>query len=98
MHACLCPLISWMQQWLQAKRIAAENNLEFDPTQFNYSSKWLYKFKQAFNINHARFHGEGADAVQESVAICRRQLPALLASVPVDKIYNFDETGEAHAS
>eukprot|EP00873_Tetraselmis_striata_P038276 jgi/Tetstr1/458540/TSEL_044943.t1 len=42
----------------QAKLLAAGNELVFDEKKFNYSSKWLLKFKQANNINRMRFHGE----------------------------------------
>lgn len=40
------------------------------------------------------FHGEGADADMQSVEITRKQMPMLLADKDLDKIYNFDETGE----
>eukprot|EP00873_Tetraselmis_striata_P032869 jgi/Tetstr1/453133/TSEL_040155.t1 len=77
----------------QAKLLAAGNELVFDEKKFNYSSKWLLKFKQANNINRMRFHGEAADADLENVAVVRQVLPSLLQDTALDKIYNFDETG-----
>ncbi len=55
----------------KAKLIAAEANLEFDPREFNFSTKWLYKWKQHNNINHTTLHGEGEAANLTSVAIVR---------------------------
>ncbi len=55
----------------QAKTIAAEANLDFDPVDFNFSSKWLYKFKMHNNIKHTNLHGEGEAADLTSVAIVR---------------------------
>lgn len=79
---------------LQAKHIAEELSIVFEDGSFNFSSKWLYKFKLANDINRVRLHGEGADADKTSVAIVRRQLPAVLSGIPPHKIYNFDETGD----
>jgi hypothetical protein len=80
--------------FIQAKLLAAGNELVFDEKKFNYSSKWLLKFKQANNINRMRFHGEAADADLENVAVVRQVLPSLLQDTALDKIYNFDETGK----
>eukprot|EP00873_Tetraselmis_striata_P038600 jgi/Tetstr1/458864/TSEL_004373.t1 len=77
----------------QAKLLAAGNELVFDEKKFNYSSKWLLKFKQANNINRMRFHDETADADLENLAVVRQVLPSLLQDTALDKIYNFDETG-----
>jgi len=77
--------------FIQAKLLAAGNELVFDEKKFNYSSKWLLKFKQA---NRMRFHGEAADADLENVAVVRQVLPSLLQDTALDKIYNFDETGK----
>lgn len=72
--------------------------MDFDKKQFNFSSKWLYKYKLAHNINRVKLHGEGADADVAAVQIVRQQLPRLLADTPLDKIYNFDETGDNAAA
>ncbi len=55
----------------QAKLIASEANLEFDPGEFNFSLKWLYGFKLYNNIKHTNLHGEGEAADLTSVAIVR---------------------------
>ena len=55
----------------KAKQIAAEANLEFDPGEFNFSTKWLYKWKLHNNIKHTNFHGEGEAAKLTYVAIVR---------------------------
>ena len=39
-----------------------------------------------------RLHGEGASADLLSVEIVRKELPPLLADIPLNKIYNFVET------
>jgi hypothetical protein len=67
----------------------------FDPTKFNFSLKWLLGFKKSRGIQRIRLHGEGASADNDRVAIVRTQLPPLLADTPLDKIYNFDESGKA---
>ncbi len=74
-------------------RIAHESRLDFDPKEFNYSPKWLSGFKKAHGINRLRLYGEGASANLVSVEIVRKELPPLLADTPLNKIYNFDETG-----
>ena len=86
----MCMILS-----IQAKAIAAENNMVFDPAKFNFSARWLRKFKEEYNITRVRLHGEGEDASMEGVHITRTQLPPLLADVDPDMIYNFDETGES---
>ena len=68
--------------------------MEFNPTKFNFSTRWLRKFKEEYNINRIRLHGEGEDADMQGVHITRTQLPPLLAGIDPDLIYNFDETGE----
>ncbi len=55
----------------KAKLNAAEANLGFDSGEFNFSTKWLYKWKQHNNTKHTHFHGEGEDANLTSVAIVR---------------------------
>ena len=55
----------------QARVIASEANLEFDPGEFNFSLKWLYIFKLHNNIKHTNLHGEGEAADMTSVAIVR---------------------------
>jgi hypothetical protein len=47
---------------LYCKLIARDAELEFDPGEFNFSTKWLYKWKQRNNIKHSRLHGEGEEA------------------------------------
>lgn len=79
---------------MQAKKIAQDNELVFDSKKFNFSHRWLLKFKEAFSIRRIRLHGEGADADLRGVHISRTQLPPLLADVDLEHIYNFDETGE----
>ena len=81
--------------YMQAKLIANENGFVFNPKKFNFSTRWLFKFKQAFNIRRVRLHGEGADADMRGVAITRAQLPPLLCDIDPENIYNFDETGES---
>ena len=76
---------------LQARRIALEEDLEFDPKQFNFSTKWLGRFKVANNITRIWLHGEVADADMDSVSITREQLPRIFGKYDVSKIYNFDE-------
>ena len=78
---------------MQAKLIAKQNNLNFDEKRFNFSTKWLHKFKKINNVTRLRFHGEGEDADMDSVAIVREELPRVLTHYPLEKIYNFDETG-----
>ena len=53
----------------QAKTIVAKANLDFDPGDSNFSSKWLYKFKMHNNIKHTNMHGEGEATDLTSVAI-----------------------------
>ena len=77
---------------MQAKLIAKENGFVFDPKKFNFSHRWLFKFKESFNIGRVRLHGEGVDADMQGVAITRAQLPPLLVDMDLDNIYNFDET------
>ncbi len=55
----------------KAKLIARDAELEFDPGEFNFSTKWLYKWKQRNNIKHTQLHGEGEAANLTSVAIVR---------------------------
>ncbi len=55
----------------QAKLIAAEAKLVFNPNEFNSSTKWLYRFKIHNNIKHTHFHGEGKAADLSSIAIAR---------------------------
>ncbi len=55
----------------KAKLIAAEANIQFDPGEFNFSTKWLYKWKQHNNIKHTPFHGEGEARNLTYVAIVR---------------------------
>jgi len=55
----------------QAKIIAAEANLVFDPNEFNFSTKWLYMFKIHNNIKHTHFHGESEAADLFFVAIVK---------------------------
>ena len=78
---------------MQAKRIADDNDFEFDPTVFNFSHKWLTNYKKAYGIHKTAMHGEGEDADLNSVLIVRSELPQLLADTPLENIYNFDETG-----
>ncbi len=56
---------------LQARRIALEEGLEFDPHKFNFSTKWLGRFKVINNITRIMLHGEGAYANMDSVSITR---------------------------
>ena len=63
---------------LQARSIALEEGLELDPQQFNFSTKWLERFKVINNITRIKLHGEGADADMDSVSITREQLPRIL--------------------
>jgi len=55
----------------QAKNIATQANLDFDPGDFNFSSKWLYKFDMHNNIKHTHLHGEGEAIDLMFVAIVR---------------------------
>ncbi len=55
----------------QAKNISEKSNLDFDPGDFNFSSKWLYKFKMHYNTKHTRLHGGGEAANLTYVAIVR---------------------------
>ncbi len=77
--------------YLQTKRIARGNRLEFDANVFNYSHKWLLDYKKAYGINMIAKHGEDADADLGSVSIVKIDLPPLLAKNPLEDIYNFDE-------
>jgi hypothetical protein len=63
------------------------NEYIFDPNVFNYSTKWFPNFKEAYGINRADLHDEGADADLDSVAILvGRELPPLLAETPPENI------------
>jgi len=55
----------------QAKVIALEANLEFDPGEFSFSLKWLYIFKLHNNIKHTNLHGEDEAADMTTVATVR---------------------------
>ena len=78
----------------RAKHIAEELEIEFPDGKFNFSNKWLFKFKLANDINRVQLHGEGADAAPASVAIVRTQLPMIMSGIPHEQIYNFDETSK----
>ncbi len=43
--------------------------MDFDPDDFNFSSKRLYKFKMYSNIKHTHPHGEGEAPNLTCVAI-----------------------------
>ena len=51
----------------QAMSIAKEANLEFDEKTFNFSKKWLHKFKEHNNISRATLRGE-VSAAQDTAA------------------------------
>ncbi len=53
------------------KLIARDAELEFDPGEINFFTKWLYKWKQRNNIKYTQLHGEGEAANLTSVAIVR---------------------------
>ena len=52
----------------QAMSIAKEANLVFDEKTFNFSRKWLYKFKEHNNISRTRRRGEAAGAATQGRA------------------------------
>jgi hypothetical protein len=78
--------------YAQAKEIDEEHNLQFNPKQFKFSSNWLLGFKKANNINRLRLRGEGESADLVYVQAVREQLLLILMDVPLEKIFNFDET------
>jgi hypothetical protein len=80
--------------YLKPWRIAREHELELDAIVFNYSLKWLISYKKACGIIRIDMHGEGADADLDSAAIVKRKPPSLLAETHLEKISNFDETGD----
>ena len=55
----------------QAKTIAAEANMDFNPGDFNFSSKRLCKFKMNNNIKNTNLHGAGEATNLTFVAIVR---------------------------
>lgn len=60
------------------------------PPQF--SSGWLHRFKQRFNIKQRNHHGEAA-SVDEKASIEMAAIRTLAGSYAEDDIYNMDETG-----
>ncbi len=56
----------------QTKLIASEHDIIFVAKKFNFSSKWLGRFKPANSIPRIRLHGEGTDADMDSIHVTRR--------------------------
>ncbi|CAF1032660.1 unnamed protein product [Brachionus calyciflorus] len=61
-------------------------------TNFNYSDRWLAKFKERHNIFQKTLHGESASVNQIEVAKGRSQLKAITFAYSLDDVFNFDET------
>eukprot|EP00976_Prorocentrum_cordatum_P013352 266158-Prorocentrum_minimum.AAC.1 len=78
----------------KAKEIGAELDL---PAEFNYSNKWLTKFKKMHGLlSMHELHGEAGSADMDEVKIAREQVPELIIKelhVPLDEVFNMDETG-----
>ncbi|XP_064471842.1 tigger transposable element-derived protein 6-like [Ornithodoros turicata] len=62
------------------------------PSDFQYSSGWLLRFKARHKIPSHRIHGESGDVDPTTVSEGRERLHRVLQRYSLDDIYNFDET------
>ena len=82
---------------LKAKEIGEE--VQDLPEGFNYSGRWLLRWKKQKGISMVELHGEAESADFSHVATMRTDLPLLLQSVSdeygisIESTYNMDETG-----
>ena len=75
----------------KARAIGAQLDL---PPKFNYSGKWLDKFKKVHGLRMFDLHGEAGSADMSGVEIARQQVPELLLELetPLEDVHNMDET------
>ena len=76
----------------KAKEIGKELEL---PNNFNYSNKWLHKFKKQHGLSMHELHGEAGSADIDGVRVAREQVPQLVKElgISLDELFNLDETG-----
>ena len=73
----------------KARAIGAQLDL---PPKFNYSGKWLDKFKKVHGLRMFDLHGEAGSADMSGVEIARQQVPELLLELetPLEDVHNMD--------
>ena len=67
--------------------------LQISESKLQFSSGWLYKFKERNGIQLRKLHGEAGSSDQNDIIEILPLLREKLSRFPLDRIYNMDETG-----
>ena len=67
--------------------------LQISESKLQFSSGWLYKFKERNGIQLRKLHGEAGSSNQNAIIEILPLLREKLSRFPLDRIYNMDETG-----